>query len=297
MLFDRLGQYALLMRMDKPIGTLLLLWPTVWALWLAARVPTGTGEWLDHGVNQPVVLVFLVGVFLMRSAGCVINDYADRDIDKHVERTHQRPLTSGRISSFEALALFCALALMAFALLFLLPIEVRLPVILLSVPAILLTISYPFTKRFLPTPQLILGLAFSFSIPMAFVAHGHTLNIGVLLLMLANVCWVIAYDTQYAMVDREDDAKLGIQSTALLFGRLDRHIIACLQIATITLLALVGWYFKLGLYYGLVLAFSAGYFVYQQMLIYARQRQQCFQAFLNNSWFGAMIFIGILLAA
>ena len=293
---QRMRDFLQLMRADKPIGTFLLLWPTTWALWLSGGEHLAEG-WQFVGVDPHVVLVFLIGVFLMRSAGCVINDFADRDFDKHVERTKNRPLTSGRVTGFQALALFFVLVTMALLLVLTLNQTVRWHVLIAAIPALLVAIAYPFMKRFFVTPQLVLGIAFSFGIPMAFLAHGSGFGLGVVLLMLANVAWVIAYDTAYAMVDRDDDIAIGIQSSALFFGKKDRHIIGILQTLTILILALVGFWYNLNSYFYVLLMTSSVFFVYQQWLIKDRNREACFSAFLNNAWFGGFIFVAILLGS
>ncbi len=278
---DRLHQYALLMRLDKPIGAFLLLWPTLWSLWLAG-----------HGQPaQKVVLIFLLGVFLMRSAGCVINDIADRDLDPHVARTRQRPLAAQRVSVREALVLFAVLCLLAFALVLLL----NTLTVLLSLVGAVLAISYPFMKRLHPMPQVHLGVAFGWSIPMAYAALTNTVPAAAWLLFTANVVWSVVYDTLYAMVDREDDLKVGVKSTAILFGAHDKRIVAGLQILLLALLTLVGIAAGLGwIYYGGLLA-AAWFPLYQQYLIRDRQPGDCFKAFLNNNWFGLVVFLGILL--
>ncbi len=281
-LLGRLGQYALLMRVDRPIGTLLLLWPTLWALWLAAA-----------GRPDPwVLLVFLLGVFLMRSAGCVINDYADRAIDPHVERTRDRPLAAGRVSPPEALVLFAALALAAFALV----LTLNRLTVLLALVGVVAAAVYPFTKRLTHFPQGVLGVAFSWGIPMAFAAQTGTVPGQAWLLVAANLCWVVAYDTVYAMVDREDDQRIGVRSTAILFGRYDRTAVGLFQLATLGCLAAVGLVEGLNEYFFTGLALAAASMGYQQWLIRGRQRDQCLQAFLNNSWCGAAVFLGLLLA-
>lgn len=280
-MFDRLYQYYLLARLHRPIGTLLLLWPTLWALWLAAE-----------GLPDPLVLgVFIAGVVLMRSAGCVINDYADRDFDPHVQRTRERPIASGKVSPREALALFAVLCLIAFALVLLMnPLTIKLAFVGAALAAI-----YPFTKRFTHLPQLVLGAAFGWAIPMAFAAQTGELPRLAWLLFLINILWATAYDTQYAMVDRDDDLKIGVKSTAILFGEADRLIIAMLQLLVLLGLGLVGGMAQLGLYYYLGLAVAAALALYQQYLIRNRDRDGCFRAFLNNSWFGAAVFAGLVL--
>ena len=279
---ERLDLYERLMRLDKPIGILLLLWPTLWGLWLSSR---GHPDWT-------VVLVFVLGTVLMRSAGCVINDFADRDFDRHVERTKDRPLTAGKVSPREALALFVVLAACAFLLVLLLGIPL---VIWLSIPAILLAASYPFTKRFFAIPQAYLGVAFGFGIPMAYAAQLGRVPEAAWWLLLANVFWAIAYDTEYAMVDREDDIKIGIKTSALTFGRFDvATVMACYAIA----LGLIAWVgYRLGrgaAFYG-GLAVSAAIMIWHYTLIRGRDRAACFKAFLNNNYVGAAIFVGIAL--
>ncbi|MGL5673207.1 MAG: 4-hydroxybenzoate octaprenyltransferase [Plesiomonas shigelloides] len=267
------------MRMDRPIGTLLLLWPTLWALWLAAQ---GQPNW-------PVLLVFVLGVVVMRAAGCVINDYADRHFDGHVKRTANRPLPSGDVRPSEARWLFVALVALAFVLV----LTLNSLTIVLSLVALALAAVYPFMKRFTHLPQLVLGVAFGWSIPMAFAAQMNLLPLSCWLLLLANICWTVAYDTQYAMVDRDDDLRIGIKSTAILFGRFDKLIIGLLQLATLLLLVLVGVLSQLGsLYYWSLLA-CAALFVYQQQLLKERERDACFQAFLNNNYVGMVLFCGI----
>jgi 4-hydroxybenzoate polyprenyltransferase len=273
--------YIQLARIDKPIGTLLLLWPTLWALWLAA----------DGLPDLWTLLVFVVGVFLMRSAGCVINDYADRNFDGHVKRTAGRPLPTGKVKPREVLALFAVLALISFALVLTMnPLTIGL-----SFAALLLAVCYPFMKRYIPIPQLVLGMAFSWSIPMAYAAQANALPLVVWLVFLANLLWTIAYDTQYAMVDRDDDLKLGLKSSAILFGRHDKRIIGVLQLATLLILLAVGQLTGLGAWYYWGLLGAAALFVYQQRLIRERQREACFQAFLNNNYVGALVFIGLVL--
>ncbi|MEZ3499970.1 4-hydroxybenzoate octaprenyltransferase [Pantoea sp. KPR_PJ] len=273
--------YSRLMRIDKPIGTLLLLWPTLWALWLS-------------GMGVPplsVLVVFVAGVFVMRAAGCVINDFADRKVDGFVKRTAGRPLPSGAVSEKEAKLLFAGLGLLAFALV----LTMNLMTILLSLGGLALAWSYPFMKRYTHLPQVVLGAAFGWAIPMAWAAVSESLPVECWLVFLANVCWTVAYDTQYAMVDRDDDLKIGIKSTAILFGRYDKLIIGLLQLATLGLLALAGALMQLNaLFYWALLA-AAALFVYQQKLIVQRERAACFQGFLNNNYVGLVIFVGVLL--
>jgi len=268
------------MRLDRPIGSLLLLWPTLWALWLA-------GE----GRPDPFVCaVFVLGVFVMRSAGCVINDYADRDFDPHVERTRERPLAARRVSPREALALFVALLALALALV----LTLNRLTLLLALAGAALATAYPFMKRFTYLPQVHLGLAFSWAIPMAFAALTGDVPPLAWLLLVGNLIWTVAYDTEYAMVDREDDLQVGVKSTAILFGELDRAFIAGMQITVIVVLALVAEQARLGRAFDLGLAATIVLFGWQQWLIRNRDRAGCFRAFLNNNWVGAAVFGGIL---
>ncbi len=269
-----------LMRADRPIGTYLLLWPTLWALWIAAA-----------GVPPlSLLLIFSLGVFLTRSAGCVINDYADRHFDGHVKRTQSRPLPTGRISEREALWLFAGLMLVSFGLVLL----TNGMTILLSFAALALASVYPFMKRYTHYPQVVLGAAFGWGIPMAFTAVQESLPLLAWTIFAAKILWTVAYDTMYAMVDRDDDLKIGIKSTAVAFAHHDRLIIALLQAATLLLLILVGQQAGLGVCYGLGLAAAAVTFVYQHWLIRRRERMNCLQAFLNNHWSGLLILIGIV---
>lgn len=278
-LLKRLSLYIQLTRLHRPIGILLLLWPTLWGLWIAGG---GNPGW--H-----TVLIFVLGTVLMRSAGCAINDYADRHIDLHVNRTQDRPITSGSIAPSEALWL--AAALMLAALLLILPLNML--TLLLSVPAVLLAASYPFTKRFFVIPQAYLGIAFGFGIPMAFAAQLGYVSPVAWLLLTSNVFWAIAYDTEYAMVDREDDIHLGIHSSALLFGKHDVvAVMACYGIS-LMLLAAVGSIVGLGWIYYSGLLLAAGIATYHYTLIKNRARESCFAAFLHNNWFGAAVFAGI----
>ncbi|SEG70852.1 4-hydroxybenzoate octaprenyltransferase [Vibrio hangzhouensis] len=274
--------YWQLMRMDKPIGSLLLLWPTLWALVLAAR---GLPDW-------DVLIVFSLGVVMMRSAGCVINDFADRNVDGHVERTKSRPLPSGLVSSKEALGLFLFLAIASFILV----LTMNTLTIQLSFVGIVLAFIYPFMKRYTHLPQLFLGLAFSWSIPMAWAAQANELPMMVWFVFVINAIWTIAYDTQYAMVDREDDLKVGIKSTAILFGRRDKLTIGVMQFATLLMLFTLGGWYQLGASYYWGLLVVGTLFVYQQWLIRHRDRGACFQAFLNNNYVGMAITIGLLVA-
>ncbi len=279
-MLQRLSLYAQLARLHRPIGILLLLWPTLWGLWLAGD---GHPPWA-------IVFIFTLGTVLMRSAGCVINDYADRHIDKHVKRTCERPLTSGKVSSREALWLAAGLALLAFLLV--LPLNAL--TLWLSVPAVLLAASYPFTKRFFAIPQAYLGIAFGFGIPMAFAAVSAQVPLVAWLLLLANFFWCIAYDTEYAMVDRDDDVHLGIHSSALFFGRFDvLAVMACYALA-LALLAWVGILSHLGAVYFAGLIVAGAIAAYHYTLIRHRERGPCFQAFLHNNWFGAAVFAGLV---
>ncbi len=275
--------YSRLMRIDKPIGTLLLMWPTLWALWLA-------------GMAVPplsVLVVFVLGVFIMRAAGCVINDFADRKVDGYVKRTRGRPLPSGVVSEKEARLLFVVLALIAF----LLVLTMNRMTILLSVVGLALAWVYPFMKRYTHLPQVVLGAAFGWSIPMAWAAVSESLPLMCWLVFIANLCWTVAYDTLYAMVDRDDDLKVGVKSTAILFGRFDKLIVGLLQLATLGLMALVGIMLQLNLAFYLSLLAAAALFVWQQRLIAQRDRDACFQAFLNNNYVGLVLFVGIALNA
>ncbi len=280
-LTERLHLYIQLTRLHRPIGILLLLWPTLWGVWIAGN---GHPAWY-------IILIFVLGTTLMRSAGCVINDYADRDIDKHVKRTRERPITSGRVAPGEALWLAAALSLVSFLLI--LPLNKL--TLLLSVPAVLLAGSYPFTKRFFAIPQAYLGIAFGFGIPMAFAAQLDTVPQVAWLLLLANVFWAIAYDTEYAMVDRDDDIHLNIHSSALFFGRYDvAAVMACYAI-TLLLLALAGQMAGMGGVYNLGLLAAGGIALHHYRLIKHREREACFSAFLHNNWLGAAVFAGIVL--
>lgn len=278
---ERLYEYYLLTRLHKPIGILLLLWPTLWALWLAA----------GGAPDLHILVVFVLGVVLMRSAGCVINDYADRRFDAHVERTRDRPIAAGRVTPREALALFALLCLIAFMLV----LTLNRLTIQLAFVAVLLAAAYPFSKRYTHLPQLVLGAAFGWAIPMAFAAVLGEIPKIAWLLFTVNILWSTAYDTFYAMVDRDDDLKIGVKSTAILFGESDRLVVGVLQVLTLGGLLLVGRMAGLGLYYYLGLLVAAGLSLYQQYLARQRDRAGCFQAFLNNNWFGAAVFAGIFL--
>ena len=269
------------MRLHKPIGIYLLLWPTLWALWIAGE---GRPDLL-------VLLVFVLGVALMRSAGCVINDYADRDFDQHVARTRDRPIVAGEVSPAEALLLFFSLSTAAFLLVLLM----NSLTVWLSLAGGLLAASYPFMKRYTHLPQVYLGAAFGWAVPMAFAAQTGEVPRTAWLLFIATVLWATAYDTMYGMVDREDDRKIGVKSTAILFGDADRAIIGVIQLLALFALALTGQAAGLGAYYYFGLLLAAGLALYQQFLIRERRPEQCFKAFLNNNWFGAVVFAGIIL--
>lgn len=276
---QRLLEYAYLMRLHKPIGIFLLLWPALWALWIA-------GE----GAPDPlVVFVFVVGVALMRSAGCVINDYADRGFDPHVVRTRERPIAAGRVAPKEALVLFVVLCLLALGLVMLM----NNMTIWMSLVGAFLAVTYPFTKRYTHLPQVYLGAAFGWAVPMAFAAQTGTVPKVGWLLFVATILWATAYDTMYAMVDREDDLKIGVKSTAILFGESDRVIIAVIQVLLLLALVLAGQAAELGGYYYFGLLLAAVLAVYQQYLIREREPASCFKAFLNNNWLGAAVFGGI----
>lgn len=281
LLLDRALQYSLLARLNKPIGIFILLWPTLWALWVAGK----------GSPNTLVLFVFTLGVVLMRSAGCVINDYADRDFDPHVERTKLRPIAAGKVTSKEALAVFAVLSLCAFGLVLLL----NRYTILLSFVGAFLAASYPFMKRYTHLPQAYLGIAFGWAVPMAFAAQQNTIPNVAWVLYLAVMLWALVYDTMYAMVDKEDDLKIGVKSTAILFGDYDRHVMAILQIVIMLLLIATGLMQQMGVFYFLGLTIASGFFVYQQKLIFNRDKALCFKAFLNNNWFGAAVFAGIFL--
>lgn len=281
-LASRLDAYERLMRLDKPIGILLLLWPTLWALWMSSR---GSPNWI-------IVWIFLLGTVLMRSAGCVMNDYADRRFDPHVERTRARPLATGEVSGKEALLLAAVLSLLAFTLVLML----NTLTIVLSVVALFLAATYPLTKRFFSIPQAYLGIAFGFGIPMAFAAHNNVVPPIAWWLLLANIFWAIAYDTEYAMVDREDDVRIGIRSSALFFGKHDIAAIMGCYAAMLAILAYVGMRLHLHWPYFVGLLVAAGLAGYHYTLIRTRERAACFKAFLHNNWVGAVIFAGLLLS-
>jgi 4-hydroxybenzoate polyprenyltransferase len=277
----RLADYARLMRLNRPIGILLLLWPVLWALWIASLGKPAL----------PVLLVFVAGVVLMRSAGCVINDYADREFDPHVERTRDRPIAAGRVQPREALVLFVVLALVAFALV----LFMNRLTILLSFVGAALAASYPFMKRWTHLPQFYLGAAFGWGVPMAFAAQTGSVPADAWIIFGATLCWAVAYDTAYAIVDREDDIRVGVKSTAILFGRADRLMIALFHALTLALLAWAGARAGLGLTYYMGLLLAAGLAGWQQWLMRTRSRDDCFRAFLNNNRFGAVVFAGLAL--
>lgn len=278
-LIEKINVYERLMRLDKPIGILLLMWPTLWALLLA-------GQGFPNGV---IVLIFVTGVVLMRSAGCVMNDIADRHYDGHVERTKNRPLVNGEASVKEALLLAASLSLAAFILVCFL----NKTTILLSIAALFLAATYPLTKRFLAIPQAYLGIAFGFGIPMAFAAVNNSIPPIAWWLLLANVCWAIAYDTEYAMVDRDDDRKLGIRSSALFFGRYDVMAIMGCYLVMLGIFTLIGIHLNLGIFYFAGVVVALGLIVKQYQLIKNRQQSHCFKAFLDNNWIGGAIFLGL----
>ena len=279
--YKKLSLYAQLIRLDKPVGIFLLLWPTLIALWLAAK-----------GWPDPFVLfVFVMGVILMRSAGCAINDYADREIDKKVKRTKQRPLAAGKITEKEALIVFASLGLIAFILV----LFMNQLTIWLSLVGIILAISYPFMKRYHYLPQVHLGAAFGWSVPMAYAAQANEVTAVAWLIFIATVLWATVYDTMYAMVDYDDDIEIGVKSTAILFGNQDKLIIGFIQILLILNLLLIGHRAELGLFYYLGVATASLFAIYQQYLIKDRERELCFKAFLNNNWFGLSLFTGVFL--
>ncbi len=276
---DRAEQYWLLMRFDRPIGILLLLWPTLWALWIAAK-----------GFPDPLVLmVFVSGVVLMRAAGCVINDYADRDFDPHVARTRYRPIAVGRVKPNEALMVFTILCVLAFVLVLLM----NTMTILLSIVGVLLAASYPFMKRYTHFPQAYLGLAFGWAVPMAFAAQTESIPKVAWMLYGATILWALAYDTMYSMADLEDDLKIEVKSTAIIFGKLDRMIIGLIQVSVLMVLVMVGREAGLSVSYYVGLGAACVFSIYQQWLIRNREKEGCFRGFLNNNWFGTAVFFGI----
>lgn len=277
----RAWDFVQLTRIDKPIGIYLLLWPTLWALWISAKGVPSIGN----------LLIFVVGVFLMRAAGCVINDFADRKVDGHVKRTEQRPLVSGKVSSREALVLFAVLV----GLSFLLVLLTNSTTIWLSFGGLALAACYPFMKRYTYYPQVVLGAAFSWGMPMAFTAQTGDLPAAAWLLYIANLLWTVGYDTYYAMTDRDDDLKIGVKSTAVLFGDADRVIILTLQFLALGCLMLAGARFELGMYFYAGLVVAAGCFAWEFWYTRNREPQRCFKAFLHNHWAGLVIFLGIVL--
>lgn len=279
---SKLFPYLQLMRLDKPIGTLLLLWPTLWAVWIAAKGKP----------DLTILTIFVLGVVLMRAAGCVINDWADRHFDGKVKRTDQRPLATGVIPEKHALFLFVALCLFAFSLVLMLNTKT----IEFSFIAVALAMIYPFMKRFTFYPQVVLGAAFSWGIPMAFMATNGSVDDVGWVLFITNLLWTIAYDTEYAMVDRKDDIKIGIKSTAILFGDADKLIIGILQAMVVIALLLVGHKEEFSFYFDVSILFVTVLFGYQQWIIRYRNIEACFEAFLNNQWIGFVVFIGIVLA-
>lgn len=284
---DKLSAYARLMRLDRPVGNYLLLWPTLWALWCAA---------LTQGRPIPtlsVIVVFVAGVFLMRAAGCVINDFADRKIDGQVERTKTRPLATGEVTTKEALGLFFALVTAAFCLV----LTMNSLTIKLSFVGAALATLYPFTKRWTHLPQFVLGAAFGWAVPMAFAAQANSLPPLAWILFIITLLWTVAYDTMYAMVDRDDDLKIGVKSTAILFGRFDKLAIGMLQLASVLLLVWVGFTLELAWPYFAGLGVAGILALWQQWLIKDRQRDNCFKAFLNNHPFGLVVFIGLATSA
>jgi 4-hydroxybenzoate polyprenyltransferase len=276
---EKLTAIKQITRMDKPIGTYLLLWPTYWALWIAS----------DGWPSLQMLVIFSLGVFFMRSAGCIINDYADRKVDGEVKRTQHRPLVTGALSGSEALQLFSTFILLAFSLV----LTLSDYTIMLSVVAVFLAASYPFMKRITHFPQVVLGAAFSWGMIMAFAQEQGEIPTVAWLLFTANVLWTVAYDTMYAMVDRDDDVSIGVKSTAVIFGENDKRIILFLQLMTLALLFTVGDILAFGWPYQLSLVIAAGFFCYQQILIAGRERDRCFQAFLNNHYVGLIVFVGV----
>ncbi|CAM4095440.1 4-hydroxybenzoate octaprenyltransferase [Kerstersia similis] len=279
--FQRLGLYARLTRLDKPIGSLLLLWPTLWALWAASG---GRPSWY-------ILIVFVIGTVLMRSAGCAVNDYFDRDFDRHVDRTQERVLTTGKISGKEALLVAAALALVS--LILILPLNAL--TLWLSLPAVFLAVTYPLMKRFFAIPQAYLGIAFGFGIPMGYAAVQNALPLEAWIMLAANVCWAIAYDTEYAMVDREDDIKLGLKTSAVTFGSWDVTMVAFFYAATLSLLGIFGGMKGYQSWFWAGLAVAAMIALRHLVWIRGRDRAACFRAFLNNTWFGFAVFAGIFL--
>ena len=280
-MFERLQHYIALTRLNRPIGILLLLWPTLWALWIAS----------NGRPNVTILVVFVLGTILMRSAGCAVNDYADRDFDTQVKRTAERPLASKKISTAEALIIAGMLALVAFMLVVIFLNRLTLA---LSIVALFLAASYPFTKRFFAMPQAYLGIAFGFGIPMAFAAQTGAVPALAWWLLTANVFWTIAYDTEYAMVDRDDDVKIGIKTTALLFGKYDVAMVMLCYLAMLVILTGIGKAIGLGWPYFIGLVFACGIALFHYTLIAKRERDRCFKAFLHNNWLGFVVFSGLM---
>ena len=279
---DRLGLYLRLTRMDSPIGWLLLLWPTLWGVWIA-------GE----GSPRPmIVTIFIAGVIVMRAAGCIVNDYLDRDFDRNVTRTRNRPLATGEVSGREAAALFAILIAIALGLV----LTLNRFTLLLAIVGVVLTLTYPLFKRFTHLAQFYLGIVFSWGIPMAFAAQQDALPVIAWALLLANLLWTVAYDTMYAMSDRPDDQKVGIKSTAILIGHYDLIFNAGFQVAALAGLLFIGRALELNLWFYAGLLVATGTVIYQNRLCKDRDRDLCFKAFLNNTWFGAAIFLGIVMA-
>jgi len=277
-----MNAYIRLMRLDKPIGSLLLLWPTYWALFLSA----------DGWPDFDILVIFTLGVFIMRTAGCVINDFADQKIDIHIVRTQGRPLVTGEISSNSALVLFGLLLLVALGLV----LQTNILTIKLSLIALLLATLYPFTKRWTNLPQLVLGAAFGMSVPMAFSAQTGVIPLNAWLVFIATLVWTLIYDTFYAMADRDEDVKIGVKSTAILFAKYDQIIITLLQILLIVVFVLIGNNFNLGLIYDFSLVIISFFMIYHQFLLKKRQKEEYFKAFLNNNFIGMTVFLGIFLS-
>lgn len=280
-LSQRLYQYALLMRLHRPIGTLLLLWPTLIAIWLAA----------DGRPDPRMVMIFVAGVIVMRAAGCVINDFADRDFDGHVARTKNRPLVAKQVSTREAIGVFFTLLMMAFLLVLL----TNKATVCLSIGALLLATAYPFMKRYTHFPQVVLGAAFGFAIPMVYSAHDQSLTTDCWLLYVATLLWAVAYDTLYAMVDKDDDLRIGVKSTAIAFGEYDKMWVGVCHLGMLALLVILGWQTERSDVYFWSIGIALGLAGFQQWLIRERDKQACFRAFLNNQWLGLALFVGTLL--
>ena len=278
---EKFTLYIKLMRLDKPVGILLLLWPTLWALWLSS----------DGIPSIKILFIFMLGVVIMRSAGCVINDFADRDIDGYVRRTNSRPIPNGEISPREAIFIFLFLSMLAFSLV----AFTNTLTLKLSFIGVFLAAIYPFMKRYTNLPQIFLGAAFAWSIPMSFAAVTNKIDDGLWFLYLAVVIWAVTYDTFYAMADRADDLKIGIKSTAILFGEMDLRITACLQLLVLILLTMTGEYFQRGIWFFMSLVCVIALFIYQQYIIRNREAANCLSAFVNNNYVGLIIFIGLAL--